>query len=252
VALAVPAVAALVVLDAVKPEPLPATASAPSSLTVQPAQDLTPWLGLSAAGSAAAQPAEQSEAAPSGQEAASPAERPERPAIAWRKSQAIGVPHSGRLVNGVRLPVAGPDWVTWDPVLHRVPNRPTRLAGTDTLVRLVLDVIRDYRLAHPKAPKVVIGDLSRVRGGEIDEHVSHENGLDVDVYYPRRDRKLRPPRTVSQIDVRLTRDLLDRFVAAGASVVFVGWSTPLRSPAGVVVPYANHDNHMHVRIGNPG
>ena len=74
---------------------------------------------------------------------------------------------------------------------------------------------------------------------------------DVDVYYPRRDGKLRPPRTVSQIDVRLARDLLDRFVAAGAQIVFVGWSAPLRGPARVVVPYPNHDNHMHVRIAAP-
>ena len=51
--------------------------------------------------------------------------------------------------------------------------------------------------------------------------------------------------------MRLARDLLDRFVAAGASIVFVGWSTPLRGPAGVVVPYPNHDNHMHVRIAAP-
>jgi hypothetical protein len=235
---------ALLAIEAAKPDPLPAAPPAPPALAVQPVSDSTPWLDLRAAGAAQAPPAEQSADAPS-------AQRPDKPAIAWRDSRAVGVPHNGRLVNGVRLPVAGPDWVTWDPVLHRVPNRATRLAGTDALVRLVLGVIGDYRLAHPKAPKVVVGDLSRVRGGEIDEHVSHENGLDVDVYYPRRDGKLRPPRTVSQVDVRLARDLLDRFVAAGASIVFVGWSTPLRGPAGVVVPYANHDNHMHVRIAPP-
>ena len=115
--------------------------------------------------------------------------RPDYPAIRWRNSQALGLPHAGSLVDGVRLPVKSQDWVTWDPVLNRVPNRPNRLYGTDKLVRLLVGVIGEYRAAHPKAPRVVVGDISLRRGGEIDEHVSHENGLDVDVYYPRRDGK---------------------------------------------------------------
>ena len=160
----------------------------------------------------------------------------------------MGLPHVGTLVGGVRLPQEGPDWVTWDPVRDRVPNRANRLYGTDELVRMALDVIAAYRLAHPNAPRVVVGDLSRRGGGEIDEHASHENGLDLDVYYPRKDGRERPPASVSQVDARLAQELLDRFVAAGASVVFVGYSVPLHGQPGVVVPWANHDNHMHVRI----
>jgi murein endopeptidase len=178
-------------------------------------------------------------------------DKPASPAIHWRKSEAVGLPHVGRLVDGVRLPAEGPGWATWDPVLHRVPNRANRLFGTDTLVRLVLGVIDQYRTAHSDAAPLLIGDLSRRGGGEIDDHVSHENGLDVDVYYPRLDGRLRPPATVAQIDIPLAQDLLDRFVAAGAEIIFVGRSTGLRGPSGVVVPYSNHDNHMHVRIPNP-
>lgn len=174
------------------------------------------------------------------------------PAIRWRKSRALGVPHIGTLVDGVRLPQESPDWVTWDPVRDRVPNRANRLYGTDGLVRLAVDVIAAYRLTHPDAPRVVVGDLSLRGGGEIDEHASHENGLDLDVYYPRKDGRELPPVRVNQVDTRLAQDLLDRFVAAGASVVFVGYSVPLHGRAGVVVPYANHDNHMHVRIGAGG
>jgi hypothetical protein len=174
------------------------------------------------------------------------------PKIRWRESHAVGVPHIGTLVDGVRLPQESPDWVTWDPVRDRVPNRANRLYGTDELVRLAVDVIASYRLAHPNAPRVVIGDLSLRGGGEIDEHASHENGLDLDVYYPRRDGRELPPMTVNQVDTRLAQDLLDRFVEAGASVVFVGYSVPLSGRPGVVVPYANHDNHMHVRIGPGG
>lgn len=183
------------------------------------------------------------------------AERPQAadpmPAIEWRASRAIGVPHSGRLVRGVGLPVEGPGWVTWDPALDRSPNRERRLYGTDTLVRALLGVVAAYRAAHPDAPALVIGDLSHEGGGPIDEHVSHQNGLDVDIYYPRRDGRLRPPSRVAQIDLALAQDLVDRFREAGAQIMFVGPSTGLRGPAGVVVPYPNHDDHVHVRFARP-
>ncbi len=85
----------------------------------------------------------------------------------------------------------------------------------------------------------------------MDEHVSHQNGLDVDVYYPRLDRRPSAPIGPSQVDHHLSQALLDRFLAAGAHVVFVGYSSGLRGPGGVVVPYANHENHMHVRFSDP-
>jgi hypothetical protein len=86
----------------------------------------------------------------------------------------------------------------------------------------------------------------------MDDHVSHQNDLDVDVYYPRRDHRLRAPVTVGQIDHYLAQDLLNRFVAAGAQMVFVGYSTGLHGPTSVVIPYPNHNNHMHVRFPRPG
>ena len=86
----------------------------------------------------------------------------------------------------------------------------------------------------------------------MDQHLSHQNGLDVDVYYPRLDRHASAPTTTRQIDRRLAQDLLKRFVAAGATKVFVGYSTGLRGPNEVVVPYPNHENHMHVRFPVPG
>jgi hypothetical protein len=177
-----------------------------------------------------------------------PAQRNPYPTIHWRKSRALGLPQDGRLLAGVALPVRGPGWVTWDPVLDRHPNRANRLHGTDRLVRVLLNVIAEYRAAHPHAAPLVIGDLSLRGGGEIDDHASHENGLDADVYYPRRDGRPKPPDTVAQVDMRRAQELVDRFVAAGAQMVFVGPSTPLHGPAGVVQPWPEHDNHLHVRL----
>jgi len=103
---------------------------------------------------------------------------------------------------------------------------------------------------------MLVGDLSRPRGGEFGRrfgglgHSSHQNGLDVDVYYPRADRRERAPRNAAQIDRRLSQELVDRFLAAGAVTIFVGPNTRLTGPPGVVVPLTNHDNHLHVRLGS--
>jgi murein endopeptidase len=172
-------------------------------------------------------------------------------------SIAVGKPWHGRLLHGVQLPSAGPDWITWDAILKRSPNRDDRRWGTDVLVLLVERVSREYRAANPGVSPLLIADLSRPHGGVFDErygglgHSSHQNGLDVDVMYPRRDRLLRGPLRAAQVDRRLAQELVDRFVAAGAVKVFVGLHVGLRGPRGIVQAIPHHDDHVHVRIANP-
>jgi murein endopeptidase len=184
-----------------------------------------------------------------------PTKTREWPAVQWRESRAVGLPHSGALLRGVQLPAEGETFFTWDPVRHTSPNRGWRRYGTDRLVRVVLRVLRGYSAAHPVAPRVGIGDLSRPRGGDfgprfgLPGHVSHQNGLDADVYYPRLDGRERAPEGVSQIDRRLSQALVDLFVRAGVDVVFIGPNTGLRGPSGIVFELPNHDNHLHVRFG---
>lgn len=174
--------------------------------------------------------------------------------VHWHDSTAVGAHTAGRLEHGVKLPAEGREFFTWDPVLRRSPNRAWRRWGTDRLVRVVLGVARDYRAAHPGEARMAVGDLSRPHGGDFGPqfgyigHASHQNGLDVDVYYPRADGRERAPRDASQIDRALSQELVDRFVAAGAQTVFIGPNTGLTGPPGVVAPLVNHDNHLHVRI----
>ncbi len=174
------------------------------------------------------------------------------PKVEWHHARSVGLPYGGSLVDGTQLPVKGSNWVTWNPITDSSPNVPQRLYGNEHTIRAILSVTRAYRTAHPHAARVVIGDISRPSGGRMDDHVSHQNGLDVDVYFPRRDRRLRAPTRTAQIDHRLAQDLLDRFVAAGAQYVFIGYWTGLRGPAGVVVPWPGHEFHMHVRFTPPG
>ena len=175
------------------------------------------------------------------------------PKIDWHHANSVGLPYGGTLLDGTQLPVDGPSWVTWNPVTDRTPNAPDRLYGNERTIHAIVTVTEAYRAAHPRAARVVIGDISREGGGPMaDEHVSHQNGLDVDVYFPRLDRTLRAPLASGEIDRHLAQDLLDRFVAAGAQMVFVGYSTGLHGPAGVVIPYPGHEYHMHVRFPRPG
>ena len=175
-----------------------------------------------------------------------------------RRSRALGRPYAGRLVGGVALPAGGAAFFTWNHVRGRTPSPAWRRHGTVRLVRTVLRVVRAHRRAHPRSPRVGIGDLSRPRGGPFGPsyggrgHVSHQNGLDVDVLYPRRDRRERPPQTAAGIDRRLAQDLVDRFVRAGATTIYIGPATGLKGPPAVVRERVHHDDHLHVRIGARG
>jgi murein endopeptidase len=158
------------------------------------------------------------------------------------------------LRDAVQLPAESFDYVTWDPVLKRTPNRGWRRWGTTKLVETTEIVLRGYRDAHPDAPRVLVGDLSRRHGGWFGArygglgHASHQTGLDVDVYYPRLDGLERAARRPDQVDRLLAQELVDRFVNFGAVKVFVGPHVRLSGRRNVVTPLIYHDDHLHVRL----
>ncbi len=191
--------------------------------------------------------------------------RPARDAdrVNWRASVSVGTPSSGALRNAVRLPAEGTTFVTWDPVLRRTPSRPDRRNASARLVRVLLEVAAGHAKAHPGAARLIVGDLSRPRGGSFgaafgdlgdgEGHASHQNGLDADVYYPPRDGRERGParggpQDVMALDRELCQELVNRFVAAGAQAVFVGTETGLTGPPGVVQALPRHNDHLHVRF----
>jgi len=180
-----------------------------------------------------------------------------QPAAPTGPSRAIGQPWHGRLVNGAQLPEVSGDWLTWDPVLKQIPNRPERRWGTAKLIATIKRVLASWHLAHPEMPQLLIGDLSRPHGGVFDQrygglgHASHQNGLDADIYYPRRDHRLLAAYRPDLIDRPLAQDLLDRFVADGVQFVFIGTRTHLHGRRKVVQVIAHHNDHMHVRILPP-
>jgi murein endopeptidase len=174
--------------------------------------------------------------------------------VEYRASEPLGRWYGGSLVRGVRLPPEGTDFFTWDPALRRAPNRWWRRWGTDRTVRRVLAVIAEFRADIPWAPRVGIGDISRPRGGSFGRrygglgHFSHQNGLDVDILYPRLDGLEREPRRPSDVDEVLAQELVDRFVDDGAHQIYVGPRLDLHGPRRIVSRLVHHDDHMHVRF----
>ena len=168
------------------------------------------------------------------------------------QSRALGTQTDGRLVNGVALPAKGRAFFTWDFKGKRSPSPRTRRWATDHVVRRLLAVARRYRRAHPDAPRVGIADLSLRRGGDFGVqyggtgHLSHQNGLDVDVLYPRRDEAEKAASRPEEIDRGLTRDLVRRFLRAGASFVTVGPGTAVPVSSRVRVSRFHGENiHVH-------
>jgi murein endopeptidase len=179
---------------------------------------------------------------------------PKAPVVRYRDSVALGTPNGGSLVDGVRLPVSGPGFYTYDPATQRPPGGADREWGTATLVRQVIALGKWWAATHPKQPRLGIGDLSRPHGGPFTGpgvgHASHQNGLDVDIRLVRRDGA-EAAADPSTYDPVLNQQIVDHLVASGAQLVLVGPHTGLHGPSGVVMPWPAHDDHIHLRIPDP-
>ena len=180
------------------------------------------------------------------------------PSLLAGRSVALGTPARGRLVGGVQFPAATTFAFTWDFPLGDSPSRPWRRWGTEKLVRTLECVLTADELAHPFGQRVGVADLSRPRGGPFGPkygglgHSSHQNGLDADLLYPRRDGCECAPQGAADVDVARAQDLIDAFVAVGARYLFVSpelWrSGLLGGPRAIVRPLVHHDDHLHVRL----
>ncbi|GAB5541285.1 MAG: hypothetical protein SangKO_010450 [Sandaracinaceae bacterium] len=87
-------------------------------------------------------------------------------------SRSVGVPDRGRLRDSVQL----------EPTPHLFIRESRRSAqyGTAELVGLVQRAAARVSIAHP-GPRLVVGDLSRERGGRVHPHRSHRTGRDADL-----------------------------------------------------------------------
>ncbi len=156
------------------------------------------------------------------------------------RSRATGTASSGGLFCGQLLDASNELWVTYNPVTGAYPNAAARRWGTDTMLAAIEVVTLAYWRKFRTAPRVVIGDISLRRGGRFGVHASHQQGLDVDVYYPLRGRR---------IDRVRSQWLVERFAAERAQVVYVGTGVGLRrSRRNIRYLGYGHETHFHVRL----
>ncbi|WP_232293536.1 LysM peptidoglycan-binding domain-containing protein [Stigmatella aurantiaca] len=92
-------------------------------------------------------------------------------------SVSVGFVESGRLVNGVRFPDGGQDWIVVSP---------EKTYATEETITYLSQVIRAVRAALPDAPPLRVNQISAKEGGYMRPHKSHQSGRDVDLgfYYP--------------------------------------------------------------------
>ena len=159
-------------------------------------------------------------------------------------SRSVGTPGNGRLEHGVLFPRAGPNHFAWNFREQRIGGSDRTRWGDCRVVRAVLRGIDSYRRRNPDAPRVAVGDMALRPGGEIDGHSTHENGRQIDLYFPRRDHRSSEPHTIGQVDMRLARELVQAMLDAGAYRVLIGPHIRMRGSVRIL-HHPHHDDHVH-------
>jgi LysM repeat protein len=176
----------------------------------------------------------------------------------------IGLPNTGYLVNGVRMP-EGDDWVI---------TMPSHGYGTEETVRQLSHCITATRAEFADSPRVMLGSLSAATGGKLSPHKSHRTGRDADVYFFRKPgAQWSKAATPQDIDLPRTWSLLRCFVTeADVDMVLIdrrvqGWlkhyAVSIGEPpewidqlfndrphtkSAIVRHVPGHIAHMHVRF----
>jgi penicillin-insensitive murein endopeptidase len=181
--------------------------------------------------------------------------------------RAIGQPGSGCVQGALALPLRAAHWIVVHPERHREFGHPALL----TFLRKLAG------LAHrEKLGLLHVGDLGQARGGPTPSgHRSHQNGLDVDLWYEPPAKPISPgqpvPPAPSVVDLR-TGKILPAWNARVARLIEAAASDPAVDRIFVhpgvkralcqnklrrgpwlqrVRPWWGHQDHLHVRLRCP-
>ena len=129
----------------------------------------------------------------------------------------IGKPSRGRLVRGVELPER-PD------LYHR--RKPDESYGSTHAISQLMAAIVRFRHETGFRRSIVIGGISRAKGGRFRPHKSHQSGRDIDIRMPVHSSAERKHRiTASDIDWRATWQLIHAFILNGeVEYIFLDYS----------------------------
>jgi penicillin-insensitive murein endopeptidase len=189
--------------------------------------------------------------------------------------QARGFYSSGSLVNPSQLPTDGPGFV------HLFEKR-GRYWGTEDLVGFIVEAASRMSLAYPEGERLQIGDIAAQKGGHISGHDSHQNGLDADIVFYRRNHVEQPVDTEAKgfiesfvrgnrvtpnfdvdrnweiIKLLVSSDRVSRIFMDGAikrtlclHARALGEETTFIQTLRILRPLEGHTDHMHLRITCP-
>jgi murein endopeptidase len=196
----------------------------------------------------------------------------EKPARPVRRSSR-DLPWDGTLTGAERLP--GDEG-------YRI-RRPSRAYGASYVIDHLKNAIGIVRALYPDVHTLAIGDLSAEHGGKLDNHRSHQTGLDVDVgFYFKRVPAGYPDRFAAadgNLDLEATWALITAFARTqalddGVEIIFLDhavqkklydWAHERGTPdedlaqllqyprgkdhqVGLVRHWPNHADHLHVRF----
>ncbi len=193
------------------------------------------------------------------------------------RSEAVGLPQRGRLVNGEQLKDVPGAYV----------RRPDNAWGTNETIRALKLAIAEVRRKHPDSHDLVIGDISRKDGGYLPPHRSHQSGLDVDTgFYFSGLKKGGPKVALDAMKMRLDYGATWTFISTLAGqneassqveYMFIGYSVQeklynwarengvpqsrldwifqyprgSRAMHGLIRHEPGHTNHIHIRFQCP-
>jgi len=110
-------------------------------------------------------------------------------ALAAEPGPVRGTYNRGSLDGGARLADEGKHhYLLFPPRCGFASDGDSNAWAHPSVVGAVTDVARALREAFPDAQRLPIGELSAEHGGKLRYHLSHQNGLDVDVWFPTRRR----------------------------------------------------------------
>lgn len=188
-----------------------------------------------------------------------------------KKSESVGRPYDGRLINGEKMP-RGPGYTY---------GGRKNIYGTNETITLLIECLGKFIQKYPDGPLLVVGNLSQKNGGGFGPHASHQSGRDVDIGYIHK-AKLQPvtslrKTTPKNMDLRKTWFLLKTFLDTGkVQYMFINYELqkalyehlqnrrfkqsyidrifqyPRRSGGGGIIQHSDgHDDHVHIRFVCP-
>jgi len=93
--------------------------------------------------------------------------------------QSVGYYTKGKLVNPSALPLE-------DIGLIKVFRSKQRPYGSFEILTIIKTVAQEIAKQFPKKDRLQIGDIANLKGGTLGRHKSHQNGLDADIVYYRK------------------------------------------------------------------